>query len=129
MQIIKSRSPDSWILGLTLEVGSFYYVGNYCDAPIMADTENDELIIHDSYYYRKHMSAFVKKGAVRIASSKFTAKLDTVSFENPDKNIVTIILNSSDENLDIFFRINGEVVKAIAEAHSIATYIFSDIQY
>lgn len=111
------------------EQGGPNHVGNFCDAPIMADTKNDKIFIHDSYYYIKHMSAFVKKGAVRIASSKFTAKLDTVSFENPDKNIVTIILNSSDENLDIFFRINGEVVKAIAEAHSIATYIFSDIQY
>ena len=33
------------------------------------------------------MSAFVKKGAVRIASSKFTSKLDTVSFENPDGSV------------------------------------------
>lgn len=100
------------------------HVGNFCDAPIMADTINDKLIIHDSYYYIKHFSKFVKRGAARIASSKFTDKLDTVSFENPDGSIVTVVLNSSDECFNIFFRINGEVVSANVEPHSIATYIF-----
>ena len=72
------------------------------------------------------MSAFVKKGAVRIASSKFTAELDTVSFENPDGSIVTVVLNTTDKNFEkIYFRINGEVVQISAEAHSIATYVFN----
>ena len=83
-------------------------------------------MIHDSYYYIKHMSAFVKKGAVRIASSKFTSKLDTVSFENPDGSVVTVVLNAGDKSFNINFRINGEVVSAYSEAHSIATYIFSN---
>lgn len=112
-----------WNLLLNKEGGP-NHVGNFCDAPIMADTTNDKLIIHDSYYYINHFSRFVKRGAARIASSKFTDKLDTVSFENPDGSIVTIVLNSSDECFNIFFRINGEVVSANAEPHSIATYIF-----
>ncbi|MGN0183147.1 MAG: glycoside hydrolase family 30 beta sandwich domain-containing protein [Candidatus Ornithomonoglobus sp.] len=112
-----------WNLLLNKEGGP-NHVGNFCDAPIMADTANDKLFIHDSYYYIKHFSRFVKRGAARIASSKFTDKLDTVSFENPDGSIVTIVLNSSDECFTIFFRINGEMVPAKAEPHSIATYIF-----
>lgn len=108
------------------EQGGPNHVKNYCDSPIMADTQNDEVIVHDSYYYIRHFSEFVKKGAVRIASSKFTDKIDTVSFKNPDGTIVTVVLNKSDDDCDIYLRTNDGVALTKSEAHSIKTYIFKD---
>ncbi len=107
------------------EKGGPNHVGNFCDAPIMADTKNDKVYIHDSYYYIGHMSKFVKKGAKRIGSSKWTADLDTVSFKNPDGSVVTVVLNMTNDDKDFAIYIDGKMVEVKAEARSIATYIFA----
>ena len=107
------------------EEGGPNHVGNFCDAPIMADTNKNEVHVHDSYYYIGHFSKFVKKGAKRIGSSKWTHEVDSVSFKNPDGSIVSVVLNMTDVDKEFFFCVDGEMVKAISEAHSIATYIFT----
>ena len=107
------------------EKGGPNHVGNYCDAPIMADTQKDEVEIHDSYYYIGHFSKYVQKGAKRIGSSKFNQNLETVAFKNPDGSVVSVVLNRTDDDVKFTFRINGSQVDCMAEAHSIATYIFS----
>ena len=106
------------------EKGGPNHVGNYCDAPIMADTINDEIYIHDSYYYIGHFSKYIKKGAKRIGSSKWSTELDTVSFKNPDGSIISIVLNMTEREIPFAFSIEGKIVEAKAEAHSISTYIF-----
>ena len=107
------------------EKGGPNHVGNFCDSPIMANTKNDEIHIHDSYYYIGHFSKYVKKGAKRIGSSKWTPELDTVSFKNPDGSIVSVVLNMTDDDKDFCFSIKNEMIEAKAEAHSISTYIFT----
>ena len=105
------------------EKGGPNHVGNFCDAPIMADTKNDKIYIHDSYYYIGHFSKYIKKGAKRIGSSKWSDVLDTVSFKNPNGEIVTVVLNRSDNNEDFSILIGTQKADLKAEAHSIATYI------
>lgn len=105
------------------EKGGPNHVGNFCDAPIMADTKNDEIYIHDSYYYIGHFSKYIQKGAKRIGSSKWSDVLDTVSFKNPNGEIVTVVLNRSDNNEDFSILIGTQKADLKAEAHSIATYI------
>lgn len=113
-----------WNLLLNQEGGP-NHVGNLCDAPIMADTETDTIHIHDSYYYIGHFSKYIKKGAKRIGSSKWTADIDTVSFKNPDGSVVTVILNRTDDEKEAFISLKGELVKTKLEPHSIMTFIFS----
>ena len=108
------------------EKGGPNHVGNFCDSPIMLDTEKDEIQIHTSYYYIGHFSKYVKCGAVRIGSSKFGEEIETVSFKNPDGTIVTVVLNRTDSDVEFRFRLHGKVVLATAEAHSIATYLFEE---
>ncbi len=106
------------------ENGGPNHVGNFCDAPIMADTKNDSIIIHDSYYYIGHFSKFVELGAKRIGSSKWNKDIETVSFKNPNGEIVTIVLNQTDDDMEFFIRIEDKVIEVVSEKHSIATYIF-----
>ncbi len=106
------------------EKGGPNHVGNFCDAPIMADTQNNKVYIHDSYYYIGHFSKYVKKGAKRIGSSKWSKELDTVSFKNPDGSIVSIVLNTTERDIPFTFSIDEKIVEAKAETHSISTYIF-----
>ena len=114
-----------WNLVLN-EEGGPNHVGNYCDAPIMADTQNDKFYIHDSYYYIGHFSKFIEKGAKRIGSSKWTSEIDTVSFKNPDGTVISVVLNSTDEEKEFSFYITGEMFETKIEPRSIATYIFKN---
>jgi len=115
-----------WNLVLN-EKGGPNHVGNFCDAPIMADTENDRIDIHESFYYIGHFSKYIRPGAVRIGTSKWTPHLDTVSFKNPDGSIITIVLNTEDEALTVNLRLKGTLIESKQEAHSITTYIIQDL--
>lgn len=107
------------------EKGGPNHVGNFCDAPIMADTQNDSFEIHDSFYYIGHFSKFVKKGAKRIGCSVFADTIETVAFKNPDGEVVAVVLNRTDVEQPFAFKLCGQIVEAKADAHSIATYIIS----
>ena len=109
------------------EKGGPNHVGNFHEAPILANTETDELYIRDSFYYIAHFSKFIKKGAGRIATSRFSDKIEAVSFKNPDGSVVTVVLNRTDSDVDYTLRIAGNLVSAKSEAHSIATYLFENI--
>ncbi|MBR5152754.1 MAG: glucosylceramidase [Clostridia bacterium] len=106
------------------EKGGPNHVGNYCDAPIMVDTQKGNYYVRDSYYYIGHFSKFIQKGAKRIANSKWTPDLDVAAFKNPDGEIVTVVLNASDEDKRFFFRMDGQQVETTVKAHSIRTYLF-----
>ena len=59
------------------------HVQNFCAAPIMC-TENFEGIEKRlSYYYIGHFSRYIKRGAVRLAVSRYTDGIEAVSFVNP----------------------------------------------
>ncbi len=51
------------------EHGGPNHVGNFCYAPVHADTRTGQLIYTNAYYYIGHFSKFVKPGAKRIAVS------------------------------------------------------------
>ena len=86
--------------------------------------ENIKVMVNDAYYYIGHFSKYVEKGAVRIGSSKFTSNIETVSFKNPNGDIVSIVLNRTEKDIDFAFRIQNNIVEGVAEQHSISTYIF-----
>ncbi len=106
------------------EKGGPNHVGNFCDAPIMVDTQNDKYYVRDSYYYIGHFSKFVKKGARRIATSKWTSELDVVGFKNPNGEVVVVVLNTTEEEKHFFFRMDGKMVETTMPARTIRTYIF-----
>ena len=106
------------------EEGGPNHVDNFCDAPIMADTKNDTVYIHDSYYYIGHFSKYIKKGAKRIGSSVYSDSIELVSFKNPDESIVSVVLNRTEDEKKISFSLEGKIVETIIEPRSIATYIF-----
>lgn len=97
------------------------HVNNFCDAPIMCDTDKDVIEEKLSFDYIKHFSHFIVPGAKRIASTKYTPKLEMTTLKNPDGTIVTVLMNISEEDLEVNIRLTGEVVKITAPAGSITT--------
>lgn len=106
------------------EKGGPNHVGNFCAAPIMADLSARTFARRLPYYYIGQMSRYVQRNAVRIGSTSYTTKLETVAFLNPDNSRVLVVLNETEEDLPITIRENNVGVEDIVAAHSICTYIY-----
>lgn len=103
------------------EKGGPNHVGNYCDAPVMYDTQNHCLDIKLTYYYIAHFSRFIKAGARRMLVTSYTDQLVCSGFVNPDGGKVLVILNKTDRPYE-FKLCEGQTVSPVRmEAHSIQT--------
>jgi glucosylceramidase len=105
------------------ENGGPNHVGNFCFAPIHADTKTGKLIYTNSYYYIGHFSKFIKPGAKRISCSTNRDKLQSTAFLNPDGKMVVVVLNLSDNKLPFRLWIAGKAAPVISLPHSIMTVV------
>ncbi len=105
------------------EQGGPNHVGNYCSAPIMADTKTGELHYLPSYYYLGHFAKFIRPGAQRIASTSTDDSLLSVAFINPDSTIAAVVLNETGGARDYRVWLGGRAVSVNSPAHSIETVV------
>jgi glucosylceramidase len=98
--------------------------GNYCSAPIMADTVKGTLYYHSSYYYLGQVTRFVRPGAQRIISASTLDELETTAFLNEDGQIAVVVLNRSEKPFHFALKYNGLAAMAESPAHSISTFRF-----
>jgi len=105
------------------ENGGPNHVGNFCFAPVHADTRNGTLIYTNSYYYLGHFSKFIHPGAKRIVSAASRDKLLTTAYINPDGKLDVVVMNKGDEDIEYSLWIKGKAAKTKALAHSIATLV------
>lgn len=105
------------------EKGGPNHVGNYCFAPVIADTKTGELYYTPAYWYIGQFSKFIQKDAKRIIASTNRSQLEATAFYNPDGKIVVVILNQTDEDMDYNLWIKGMDSKAKISAHSICTWL------
>ncbi len=107
-----------WNIVLDMQGGP-NHVGNYCDAPILADEKDGTLHFQSSYYYIGHFSRFIQPGAVRLDSDIFswmtpatvsghlTDEAETLAFRNPDGTIALVITNRTEAELAFELKIEG----------------------
>ena len=105
------------------EKGGPNHVGNFCFAPVHADTKTGAITYMNSYYYIGHFSKFIHPGAKRIASSASRDKLLTTAYRNPDGKLAVVVMNKNDEKIEYYLWIKGQAAKVTANPHSIATLI------
>lgn len=106
------------------ETGGPNHVGNFCFAPVHADTKTGELIYTPSYYYIGHFSKFIEKGAKRISSVSSRSQLITTSFLNPDGKIVTVVMNQSDLPIKYYLAIDQNAAEVSIQPHAIQTLVY-----
>ncbi len=106
------------------ETGGPNHVGNFCFAPVHADTRTGEIIYTNAYYYLGHFSKFIKPGAKRISAASSRSQLLTTAFLNEDGKTVVIVMNQGSINTPYNLWINGKAAPAVAQPHSISTLIF-----
>ena len=109
-----------WNLTLN-EIGGPNHVGNYCDAPIIADTNELTLNYNVSYYAIAHFSKHILPGAKRIQSTGKNTDLTHVAFLNPDGSLVIVVQNETDKDASIGFIHQGTTTNRLIERRSIST--------
>ncbi len=120
---------NNWLEGfidwnlLLDEQGGPNHVGNYCDAPIIVDTENNEVYFNSSYYYIGHFSKFIKPKARRIGLETTIKDLSVTAFKNNTGEIVVVILNETEKDKNAVMQLEGESVEILVTARSISTFI------
>lgn len=100
------------------------HAGNFCAAPMMCTPEEDTIEKRLSYYYIGHFSRYIKRGARKIETSRYTDKIETVGFLNPDGERVIILLNKSDSAAEVTLRENGLGGQFTLQPHTISTICY-----
>jgi glucosylceramidase len=105
------------------ENGGPNHVGNFCFAPVHADTKTGKLIYTNAYYYLGHFSKFVKAGAKRIGTASSRDKLSTTAFVNPDGKLVVVVLNLTTDAVEYKLWLQGNAAAVNSLPHSITTLV------
>jgi glucosylceramidase len=106
------------------ERGGPNHVGNFCFAPVHANTKTGELIYTNSYYYIGHFSKFVRPGARKIASSPSRSALLSAAFVNPNGMVSVVVMNKTDQKISYFLWLDGNGAEVNSPSHSIQTLVF-----
>ena len=105
------------------EKGGPNHVGNFCFAPVHADTRTGELTFTPSFYYLGHFSKFIRPGAHRVEAASSRSSLATTSFANADGSLATVVMNATDQPVDYRFFVGHDEARVAIPAHAIQTLV------
>lgn len=106
------------------ERGGPNFVGNFCYAPIIADSRTKELKYLSSYYYIGHFARFIRPGARRIIAASTRDELETTAFLNEDGQIAVVVLNRSEKDIEFALKHGAQAALSRSPARSILTLRF-----
>ena len=105
------------------EKGGPNHVGNYCFAPLHADTRTGELIYTPSYYYIGHFSKFIRPEARRVSTATSRSTLLATAFVNPDGRLATVVMNPTDKEITYNFYVGQASGVVTIPARAIQTLV------
>lgn len=106
------------------EQGGPNHVGNYCFAPVHADTKDGSLHYMNSYYYIGHFSKFIRPGARRIACSSSRDQLLATAFQNTDGSTVVVVMNKTSQEITYHLYNGTYATDIVSLPHSIMTMVY-----
>lgn len=96
---------------MVLEPGGESTWGWNQNSMITIDPEKQEIIFNPEFYLMKHLSHFIKQGAVRLGLvGSWSA--NALAFENPDESIIIVIHNPFNSTKTVQFKAGDKKVSA-----------------
>jgi glucosylceramidase len=116
---------SGWIdWNMVLDIhGGPNHVGNYCDAPILVNTDSKEVYYQSSFYYLGHFSRYIKPGSVRIQCQSNVDGIHYTAFKDQDSSITVVILNIQKEDSSFSIKIENHTIKCVVPKRTIKTLI------
>ncbi|WP_136480738.1 glycoside hydrolase family 30 protein [Cognatitamlana onchidii] len=106
------------------ETGGPNHVQNLCFAPIHADTRTNELIYTPSYYYIGHFSKFIKPNATRVSTTTSRSTLESTSFINENKQMVTVVMNKTNTPITYKLLVDASEASLTIPAHAMQSLLY-----
>ncbi len=97
---------------------------NWCIAPVIVNTEKDEVYFTPLYHTIAHFSKFIRPGAVRIGIHNPTKKTQLTAAKNPDGSIVVVLFNPEETSRNIQLTLQSKTVEFTLFAKAIQTLVF-----
>jgi len=120
---------NSWFTGwidwnlLLDQQGGPNHANNWCIAPVIADTELNEVYYTPLYYIMCHFSKYIRPGAHRIFVCSDLEDLMLIGCRNGDNSLVLVLLNQGSRECEYEIRVTGRSVQLSIPPHSIQTLI------
>ncbi len=100
---------------------------NWCTAPVIVDTEKDEVYFTPLYYTMAHFSKFMRPGAVKIGCTIDNKELMTTAVKNPDGSIAVAIFNPTEQLQVIEIQFNKQKKKISIPAKALQTVMINSL--
>ena len=91
---------------------------------IIINRQTHQVTYTGLYYYLAHFSKFVRPGAVRIETAGNTPGVRVMSFKTPEGKVVSELMNSRKEEVEVAIVANGSTLPLKLPAVSITTAIW-----
>jgi len=110
-----------WNIALNMQGGP-NHVGNFCDAPVLVDTDNAKIHYNSSFYYIGHFSRFILPQARRVehninsymtpatVDGRMGNMMECCTFRNIDASLVLVVMNRTEADMKYELKINNDAV-------------------
>ncbi len=111
---------DGWVdWNMVLDTkGGPNWFKNWCVAPVIVDTDKDEVYLTPLYYVMSHFSKFMRPGALKIGCKIDNKEVLATAVKNPDGSIVLVVFNPTEkkQNLEIKLTNQTKIISINASA-------------
>ncbi len=118
---------DGWIdWNMVLDrQGGPNWFENWCVAPVIVDTDHDEVYFTPLYYTMTHFSKYIRPGAKRIDFTHNDEDLQLTAVQNVEGNIVVVVLNTTEKAKSFEIGIEDEKYSFTIDKKAIQTLVLS----
>ena len=105
------------------ERGGPNHVGNFCFAPVHADSQTGALEYTPQFHYLGHFSKFIRPGATRVSASTSRSSLQATAFRNTDGRVATVVMNTGATPVRYQLQMDGQQTDVTIPARAIQTLV------
>jgi len=118
---------DGWVdWNMVLDTkGGPNWFKNWCVAPVIVDTEKDEVYFTPLYFVMAHFSKFMRPEAVKIGCEINHKEVVATAIQNPDDSIVIAVFNPTEINQNIEIQLNNKTKSLSINAKALQTIIIN----
>ena len=119
---------DGWVdWNMVLDTkGGPNWANNWCIAPVIVDTEKDEVYFTPLYYIMAHFSKYIRPGAIVIDAQNSDSELMVAAAKNPDESIAVVVFNEGISQKNFELTLNRSSINITISPQAIQTIMIDN---